>query len=302
MDKFDYNNFTYIENLDIREYSLFPQSLRLGLKATPESLLFRLLFGTIDIYEGYNDILVQQKISYNKIQDSFIDNLSLNPIKDWLNSDFGINDLDYYFRINNRNKNLYDELLTEFSWYFINKSRENHVGAFLNLYRALEYMSYSFPMVFASKTFNYSNTYDTLKSFFTNKDSGQLKFFNKFIKMLFHEPLLRCPFSIDTFVGDQVLDRKKQKVIERLCIGMDYSDNGSIITIRYSNVLDLMINLRNKYFHFESDNRDNISNISFNGDQFFGSLNDKFANWLSMIFQEILIHGVYKFNLAPFGN
>jgi len=300
MDKLEYNSFTYIEGLDIREYSLLPQTLTIGSKATAESLLFRLLLGTVGVYENYNDILTNQKISYVKIQDTFLETTSQNPIKEWLTSDFGINDLDYYFRINNRNKILYDELLTEFSWYFINKSRENHVSAFLNLYRALEYMSYSFPMAFASKSFNYGNTYETLKAFFTNKDSGQLKFFNKFIKMLFEESLLRCPFLIDTFVGDQILDRKKQKIIERLCQGMNYSDNGSIITIRYSNVLDLMINLRNRYFHFESDNKDNISNISFNGDQFFGSLNDKFANWLSLIFLEILIHGVYKCNLVPF--
>jgi len=299
MDRFEYNDFTYIERLDVREYNLFPETLRLSLKPTSESILFRLLLGTINVYESYNNILVEQKITYNKIRDSFSDNTSQNPIKDWLTSDFGIKDVNYYFRVSTRNKQLYDELLTEFSWYFINKAKDNNVGAFLNLYRALEYMSYSFPMVFSAKTFNYHNTYETLKSFFTNKDSGQLKFFNRFIKMLFEDYLLRCPFKIDTYVGDEILDKKKQKIIERLCLGMDYSDDGSVITISYSNVLDLMINLRNKYFHFESDNRDNISNINFNGDQFFGSLNDKFANWLAMIYQEILINGVYKFNLMP---
>jgi hypothetical protein len=62
-----------------------------------------------------------------------------------------------------------------------------------------------------------------------------------------------------------------------------------------------MINLRNRYFHFQSDRKDNISNINFDSELFFSAINDKFANWLSMIYLEILTHGVFKLNLLPIG-
>ena len=300
MDKIDYNEFTYIEGLDIRDYNLFPQTLRLNLSPTSESILFRLLLGTINIYDNSIDEIIEQKITYSKIRDNFQVNTSNNPIQDWFTSDFGIDDLNYYFKLNNRkNKNIFDELLSEFTWYFINKSRENHVAAFLNLYRALEYISYSFPMIFSSMTTNFYDTFDTFKSFFTSKDDGQLKFFNKFVSALFEDSTLRCRVPIDTFVDGNLLDRKKKVIIQKLCSDFESADNGSVLSISYLNLLDFMINLRNRYFHFQADRRNNISNISFNGDVFFAGLNDKFANWISMIYQEILVHGIYKLNLMP---
>jgi hypothetical protein len=300
MDRFDYNEFTYIESLSVRDYNLFPSTLRLNLNPTSESLLFRLLLGSINIYDNTMDEIVEQKITYSKIRDNFEEHNLDNPVKDWLTTEFGINDLENYFKLNNRkNKGVFDELLSEFTWYFINKFRQNHVAAFLNLYRALEYMSYSFPMIFSSMTSNYYDTYDTFKSFFMSKDDGQLKFFNKFISVLFEESTLRCRVAIDTYVDGNLLDRKKKSIIKKLCVDFETSDNGSILSISYLNLLDFMINLRNRYFHFQSDRRNNISNISFNGDVFFAGLNDKFANWISLIYQEILIHGIYKLNLVP---
>jgi hypothetical protein len=93
--------------------------------------------------------------------------------------------------------------------------------------------------------------------------------------------------------------KQKKKIIEKLCKDFDYRDDGSIITIEYRYLLDFMITLRNRFFHFQSDRNDNISNINFNSELFFESLNDKFANWLSMIYFEILIQGIYKTVLTP---
>jgi hypothetical protein len=303
MDRFDFNEFTYIENLDIRDYHEFPSTLRLSLQPTSESILFRLLLGTVNLYDNDRDKIVIQKVTYSKIRDSFKINDSDNPIKDWLGKEYGIIDLQNYFKLNNRkNRVLFDELLSEFSWYFINKNRNNHISAFLNLYRALEYISYSFPMIFSSMASNYYDTYDSFKSFFMSKDDGQLKFFNKFVAVLFDESTLRCRVSIDTYVDEDVLNKRKRQIIQKLCSDFESSDNGNVLSISYLNLLDFMINLRNRYFHFESDRRNNISNINFNGDGFFEGLNDKFANWISMIYQEILIHGIYKFNLMSINN
>lgn len=233
------------------------------------------------------------------VSEDFGNHQSDNPIKEWLKNQFTVGDLDFYFKRNRRNKTLFDELLAEFSLFFLYKHRNNHTSAFLHLYRALEYMSYSFPISYSSKVIGYYTSFDTFKSFFVNKDQGQLKFFREFVNKIFDDSLLRCRTTIDTFVGEEIFNREKIRVIEKLCREFEYHDNGTTIQLEYKYLLDFMITLRNKYFHFQYDRHDNISSLSFDGESFFEALNDKFANWLSMIYLEILVHGVYKLNLSP---
>lgn len=293
------NGFTYVEKLGTGILSEFPNSLLLDKQPQSESVLFRLLLGTLDLKLSTQDEVFSQKICYTKLREEFVDNEIDDPISDWVNNLFGLNDIDRYFNLNRRNKALFDELLSEFSYFFLNKHKSNHVSAFLHLYRALEFMSYSFPMTYSSKTTNFYTSFDTFKGFFTSKDQGQLKFFQEFIQVLFEKHTLICRTKIDTYVGDEMLDKSKKKIIQKLCSTFSSYDDGYVISIEYKNLLDFMINLRNRYFHFQSDRADNISNINFDSELFFSALNDKFANWISMIYLEILTHGVFKLNLLP---
>jgi hypothetical protein len=299
MDSYSFNGFTYLSNLDEESESELPLILQISGKPTPESILFRLLLGTLDYKNSTDEQLFSQKISYSKICESFIDFEGINPIKTWLNKEIGYFDLDVYFKRNVRNKALFEELLSEFSCYFINKQKENYVSGFLHLYRALEYMSYSFPLAYSSRMNEAYSSYETFKTFFINKEQGQLKFFREFVNILFEKSILVCSTTIDTFVGDNLLDKNKMRIIQRLCRDFDYIEYGSVTKIEYRYLLDFMINLRNSYFHFQIDRKANISNINFNSEQFFEALNDKFANWLSMIYLEIVVQGVYKYNLLP---
>lgn len=300
MSYLTFNGFTYFEKLEDTYLDELPQSLILSSNSTSESILFRLLLGTLDLKLNTDDLILKQNICYNKIRENFLETDVSKSITTWIKTnEFGLGDIDHYFNFNKKNKTLFDELLTEFSFFFIYKSNSNNISAFLHLYRALEFMSFSFPMTYSSMTTNFYTSFDTFKGFFTSKDQGQLKFFKEFINVLFEEYVLRCRTKIDTYVGDDLLDKSKRKVIYKLCNNLDLYDDGMVFSIQYENLLDFMINLRNKYFHFESDRKDNISNINFNSELFFEALNDKFANWLSMIYLEILIHGVYKLNLLP---
>ncbi len=293
------NGFTYVEKLSTESFSVLPTTLLLDGRATSESVLFRLLLGTLNLKLNSQEEVIEQNICYNKLQDEFESEISENPIQKWINDAFGLGDLNNYFLSNTKNKALFDELLIEFSLFFFNKNKENHISAFLHLYRALEYMSYSFPMAYSSRTSNFYTSFDTFKGFFTTKEMGQLKFFQEFVQAIFRKSFLRCTTKIDTYVGDELLDSTKRKIIAKLCKDFEFYDNGSIIELEYRYLLDFMVNLRNRYFHFQSDRRDNISNINFNSESFFAALNNKFANWLSIIYLEILLQGVYKSNLLP---
>ncbi|HRH49861.1 MAG TPA: hypothetical protein PLP23_13990 [Panacibacter sp.] len=299
MDSYTFNGFTFYGNIGTEIEQSLPDTMRIGASPSTESILFRILLGTLDFKHHQFEELFSQKICYSKITDVFVDRTVDNPIGIWLNNEFGIGDLEWYFKKNRRNKALFDELLTEFILYFFNKKRNNHTSAFLHLYRALEFMSYSFPISYSSRVVGFYTSFDTFKDFFVNKEQGQLKFFREFVSSLFEKSLLICRTTIDTYVGEELYDKQKIKIIQKLCKEFDHHDNGSLIQIEYKYLLDFMITLRNRYFHFQYDRGDNISNINFDSELFFEALNDKFANWLSMIYLEILTQGVYKFNLMP---
>lgn len=299
MEHYIFNGFTYYSNLDRETEQNLPDSLRIAGSPSTESILFRLLMGTINFKADQFEELYFQNISYTKISDVFKERECKNPISIWLNGEFGTGDLEWYFKRNRSNKALFDELLVEFSLYFLYKNRQNNTSGFLHLYRALEYMSYSFPVSYSSRVVGFYTSFDTFKDFFTNKDQGQLKFFREFVNAIFDKSLLACRTTIDTYVGNEIYDKQKMKIIQKLCRDLDYSDNGSTLQIEYRYLLDFMVTLRNRYFHFQYDRGDNISNINFDGELFFEALNEKFVNWLSMIYLEVLTQGVYKLSLTP---
>jgi len=135
--------------------------------------------------------------------------------------------------------------------------------------------------------------------FSNTADDEQLWQTGSLDQSLFDNRYLEYRFKIDTYVGENVFDTRKLSIIQRLCSDLKPSTDGSVVEIRYLYLLDFMINLRNRYFHFQYDRSDNISNLQFDSEAFFESLNDKFANWLALIYFEIMTQGVYKLNLLP---
>ncbi len=261
-----------------------------------EAILFRLLLGTVGLKYYRDEAFIEQKNNYSFFG-GIKQNENDNPILDWLNlnPDIGLLDLEHYFKINKRkNENLFQEILSESSHFFYFQGKKEFVTSFLHLYRFLEFTSYCFPIIYASRSSNYFATYDTFKSYFKNEEAGRLKFYKGFIKSIFDEPKLRAYFSIDTIVGDSSLSKYKHKTIMSLCKGLNPYDGGQVVKIPYSEVTSFIINLRNRYFHFFSDRKENISSTSFDGHLFFESLKNKFKNWLSLIYFEVLIHSIYK--------
>lgn len=84
-----------------------------------------------------------------------------------------------------RNKNFFESLNNEFCNFYYHTSKENHTVAFLHLYRILEYVSYSFPVLYAASTKDFSKSFDILKTLFSgDKDKGELKVFKDFIEII----------------------------------------------------------------------------------------------------------------------
>ena len=64
------------------------------------------------------------------------------------------------------------------------------IESFVHIYRTLEFMSYSFPMIYASKSMDYRGSYEHLKKFMNGDSDGELKFFKTFLKELFKNNIL----------------------------------------------------------------------------------------------------------------
>lgn len=77
-----------------------------------------------------------------------------------------------YDRTNNF---VYERILNELTQYFVVNELSPCEG-FVHLYRTLEFMSYSFPLIYASKSKSYRGTYDSLKKFLAGDSGGEVKF------------------------------------------------------------------------------------------------------------------------------
>lgn len=295
MSSFSNKIFTYEEALPTRSLSRLPGVLSFS-NISNEAVLFRLLLGTVDI--KYNLDLtasIRQRTNYSNLQSVLNKRLSLNsiyncqvPIKN--NKD----KINKYFKENRKNTRIYEEVLMEFSNFFYQKYKGSHLAAYVHLYRCLEYISFSFPMIYVSKAGTYQGTYDALKSFFSDQQKSELKFFKKFLSTLLDESILNLQLDIDVKSPNiQMLEQFKSLIKniadqEKIC----YTDNGSTISIAYYDLFDLAVTLRNRYFHMLSGGAKNISSRNICVDSFFEFINEYVANWIAFVYFEIVKYGV----------
>ena len=116
-------SFTYTEPIAARYLGSIPDNLNVQKTTFPEPLLIRLLLGSLDFTLDHENISIRQRTNYsntlgvnNRILSSRIIRLT-NPL--------AIEDLDDYLtKFKNANYNLFQDLLFEFSPYFVNKRKE----------------------------------------------------------------------------------------------------------------------------------------------------------------------------------
>ena len=86
----------------------------------------------------------------------------LTKLEKYFGDDFNLEDLSRLLedrQLTFRNKIFYDNLNNEFLNFHYNTYKNNHTVAFLHLYRILEYTSYTFPLLYAVSTKDFSNSF-----------------------------------------------------------------------------------------------------------------------------------------------
>jgi len=287
---------TYTDCISNRFRNNLPLSLSITNLTSCEAQLIRLLTGTSKITNSYTQEQVTQNVNYGKLGREIIRMPSSRPIRDCLSSPLKISDLDQYLSKTNReNIQYYKLLLEEFCSYFISKQRNSFTKGFLHLYRIIEFISYSFPLIYSSYSRDYYGTFNQLKNFFSEKN--ELSFFESFINKVLDETLLDSELEFNFSMLDGELSKNYYRIIKDF-VGQSNILNdirNSKLSFQYRWLLQLVVNLRNRYFHFAVGGQKNIKPTEIiESDVFFQIVNEEIANWIAIIYFEILSHSVNK--------
>lgn len=185
------------------------------------------------------------------------------------------------------NRRLFQDVLAEFSNYFVETNRGSHTAGFVYLYRALERLSFSVPLLYCSTSSDFVGTFDDLKDLFKESGTGELGLLNKFIRQgkLIDSVVLDTTSTIDFSISPLNGIRFYNVVTSRYGKFHSTDPTRLQVEIKYRSVLDLFILLRNRYFHFRTgDGKANISNRDLHdSDEFFAVMNQVFCNFLGVL-------------------
>lgn len=287
-------NFTFTENIAVGYQKFLTNHLKINANTPKEGLLVRLLVGTLIIENNISGIAFSQNINYSSLGKTYNTLISTKPIKDALSSPLKLNNLDEYLtKTNHLNDQYYTSLIEEFCCYFYKTNQNSHTTAFIHLYRILEYISYSFPLIYSSYSRDYFGTYNKLKNYFEGSKS-ELLFFESFQAKVIEAALLESEIEIDFATLHPLLCHKHYLIIKTYLgdkIIQDVPDN--LVSFQYKDLLKLVVDIRNRYFHFAVGGQRNIKSTDIiDSDAFFKLINEDIANWISIIYFEILNYSV----------
>ena len=198
--------------------------------------------------------------------------------------------INKYIQTNRKNNFVHRRLLAELTNALITIDT-SPIETFVHIYRALEFMSYSFPLIYAAKSMDYRGSYKHLKDFMRGESEGELKFFKKFLEVLFKDNYI-YDYEFDVFFmnGTELLiEAEFQRVIKENY----YSFDGNTMHIGFANVIDLILTIRNHFFHMLiGKGGDNFYDTTYDKRDIFEALNPVFINWLTMIYREIATYSV----------
>lgn len=287
-----YNPFRYDEPIITRFQRYIPPEFVLNASISNEALLIRVLCGTVSCTNLITTDSFDQFENYSSL--GGYTNLSIIPrtIKKSLEPEIKLHKVCKFLTdTKNLNDDFFQHLLIEITSCIYKKQKGQHTLAFLHLYRALEYISYSFPLIYSSHSRDYYGTFNSLKNYF-DASKNELLFFNAFVEKIF-----TGKGYLETDVTFNFNSLVPQVNSNHYRILKQYIDNEKIssdsknisLTTTYDQILELTVNLRNRYFHFAVGGKRNIRGTDIlESDIFYSIINEQILNWISIIYFESL--------------
>jgi hypothetical protein len=219
---------------------------------------------------------------------------NLEILPKYISDSFTLKDLEEVLsnkKLISKNKVFFNSLNNEFSNFYYHTSVNNHTLAFLHLYRILEYVSYSFPVIYSTSSKDFANSFDLLKSLFTgDKDKGELKVFKDFIEVVLslEKDYKRLTIDINIVSDLDEYNRRIYDTIYRICDKEIFAEFGNVknskLCIKFPEFSSFIITIRNRFFHLKNSQNSNIHSVDIvDSDYFFSLINNKCAYFLSLI-------------------
>lgn len=298
MTEYTLGTYKYRCTDDIYKLDKLPEQLKMN-HISACGVLLELMMGGISILNHHNKILAIQKLNFTKLPYATQEELTYQHFNDTLSTDI----LDQsccmicnkFLTHDKRNNFVYEHILNELTQFFIS-NRLSSCEGFVHLYRTLEFISYSFPLIYASKSRDYRGTYNSLKKLLNGDSGGELNFFKKFLNELFRNDIA-YQFLFEVYIDSDHIDELKKEFQEIFQTDI-FSFEENTLMFKFKNVSELFIEIRNRYFHMLlGQGKNNFLNMNYNKSDLFQSLNPVFLNWLVIIFIKIIQHGLESSDL-----
>lgn len=271
-----------IEGITFAANRKFPDEAK---KSSPY-LLARLLLGTLKI-TGPTNIPLTQNINYLDLaRPTQIQSASV-AFADFTSSfSLSYSGTSYIAATRTDNRVFYRELLLEFSHFFLQTKQGHHVTAFVHLYRILERISYSVPLLYCRTFKEFSATFDMLKKLIGDS-SGELGLFKKLV-------------TDEVFIDKNILDteydisfgtKKFYKAVTTRFADFSMTDAIAFnAQIQFRHVGSLLVVMRNRFFHARTGDGQNNMLLGeiHDPDGFYLTVNEIFCSYLSIISFHIL--------------
>ena len=223
----------------------------------------------------------------------------LTKLEKYFGDDFNLEDLSRLLedrQLTFRNKIFYDNLNNEFLNFHYNTYKNNHTVAFLHLYRILEYTSYTFPLLYAVSTKDFSNSFESLRVLFSgDKDKGELKVYKDFITEIFGKDKYYSRISIDINITSDLPEYNERiyntliKICDKDIFEFSKNSEFSKIAIKFTEFSSFIITVRNRFFHLKNSQSNNMHSIDIvDSEHFFKLINRKCAYFISLVTLEII--------------
>ncbi len=264
-----------------------------------QGILIQLVLGKADIKDLSGNLLFKQDQNYTVLPYRNSGHTSYALLNDFFGVDItrsrGRDACNQFLLKDRRNEFVYSQILNEISQYFI-CNKVSHTEGFVHLYRLLEFMSFCFPMIFASTSMNYKGSFDSLQKYFKGDTVGELKFFKKFIESLFENDHLTMDYTYSQYIDITNISDVESDLGKIVKTDM-FNFSGNTIEFNFSSVIDIFVTIRNRYFHMlVGQGQNNFYGIKYDINELFAGLNPAFLSWIVQIFTAIEQHGVKLFS------
>lgn len=286
--------FDFKEGIASNYLTAIPFEFKISTTTNYDILVLRMLTCNIDILRKKDNSVVKLQENYTAFPYHIVKRKSSKQMKNLLKpytlKDYVKFSQKYY----SRNVIFYHNLLQELVYYFYYSNIGQYQAAFVNLYRILEYVSYTFPLMHASHFGNYMGSFEALRGYFTDAKTSELAFFEKFVTTLYRgTSYLSYTTDFDFSHTDINIANNCYDALFRLVKNSNdwiVADRAThTLAIENKNVIKLFKDCRNRYFHFAVGGQRNIQNIDLKDpDFFFQQLNSKFLNWISYIYGTVV--------------